>query len=1017
MKNLCTQKISGFVFSLFLLFSTGLQAQHASRRAEQAHHWADSVYQSLSVVQRIGQLIITRANNPHGPYNKKLDAYIEKYNLGGVSFLAGDPVKQALQTNRWNRMAKTPLFVAMDAEWGLAMRLKGTVRYPYQMTLGAIGENDSLLYDMGRQIGQQCKRMGIHINFAPVVDVNSNPKNPVIGMRSFGSDPQKVAEKAFLYVKGMEDAGIIACAKHFPGHGDTYQDSHKTLPRVSTSKKEIEKTALLPYRYLFNNKPEVSAVMVAHLSVPALEKRNNLPTSLSHRVVTGLLKEKMHFNGLVITDALDMKGVSLHEDPGDAAWKAFRAGNDILLTPGDIPAAVAKIKKAVLSDKKMAGQLEKSVKKILFYKYLSGAAQRKMIDTTHLVADLNRPEYHHTANLLFAQAVTVVKNNGLLPLQDTVPATTAIVMVGDNHATDFEKTFRQYYPAKVFYLKKNASQQDKNFVLKQLRQFDRAIICVINTRLPASKHFGITPDEIQFIDKMAGTTKTVLNLFASPYALNFFSHLDAFGAIVVSYQDVPPMQKASAEIIAGTRKAAGQLPVKTDQFAEGTGILLPKIRLRYGTPGEVGARTAVLKKVDSIALAGINMHAYPGCQILAAKNGIIFYHKAFGYQTYADTVPEKMNYLYDLASVTKMLATTVALMKQEEDSIIHINKKLSDYLPMLNHSNKKDLGFKEVLSHQAGLQDWIPFYLSTLKLHLPEKSIPKTNVLHWIRVVLGQKNPDSVGPDTTLYHHQISELYTVRVAQNLYLQKDYHYHMMQQILDSPLGEKKYQYSGLGFYLFKAMTERLNEMPFDQYLYKNIYHRMGLYKLVFTPRRYFPYTMTNPTENDTVWRMQQVWGDVHDMGAAMLGGVSGNAGLFGNAHDVAAVMQMLMDGGTYNGKRILSSEVINLFNHRYFAADSNRRGLGFDKPLLKYVDHKSNCRSASDKSFGHSGFTGTYAWADPENGLVYVFLSNRVFPDMQNSKLADEDIRTNIHQLFYNAFLKKPVPLVQRENRP
>ncbi len=1004
------------LFSLFgmVVAVSTLRAQTVLQETK-AHHWADSVYQSLTLQQRIGQLIVLRANAPYGPYEKKVGKYIRQYNLGGISFLAGDPVKQALQTNRWNLQARTPLFVAMDAEWGLAMRLKGTVRYPYPMTVAA-GASDSLIYLMGKQIGIQCRRMGIHINFAPVVDVNDNPQNPVIGMRSFGENPRKVAEKAFAYAKGLEEERVLACAKHFPGHGNTSRDSHKTLPVVSDTRKALEKTALFPFRYLFHTIPPVDAVMVAHLSVPSLEKRKNLPTSLSYRVVTGLLKHQMHFQGLVITDALDMKGVSLQFRQGNGALKAFLAGNDILLTPGNVPAAVEKIAAEVKKNKKAARRLEESCKKILYYKYLSGAADRKTIDTANLPADLNLPEYHRTAATLFYRAVTVVKNDSLLPLQDTVPAKTAIVIVGDNHETAFEKTFRRYYPAKVYYLKKNAPEAEKKFVLKQLPRFDRAVFCVVNTRLSAAHRFGITQAEIDFLEKAARTIPSVLNLFASPYALNFFKHPAVFKAIVVSYQDVPETRKASAEIIAGTRTSMGKLPVSTKDFRAGTGIRLPKIRLRYGTPGEVGADTNILRQADSIALAGINMHAYPGCQILAAKNGIVFYDKAFGYQTYADTVPENENMLYDLASITKVLATTVALMKQQQDSVIDINNKISRYLPMLLYSNKKDLGFKEVLSHQAGLQDWIPFYLSTLKLHLSEKSIPTTNVLHWIRMVLGKENPDSIGPDTTLYHHNISELYTVRVAQNMYLQKDYHYHMMQQILDSPLGEKKYQYSGLGFYLFKAMTERLNEQPFDQYLYKNIYHRMGLYHLVFTPRRYFRYTMTNPTEHDTVWRMQQVWGDVHDMGAAMLGGVSGNAGLFGNAHDVAAMLQMLMDGGKYDGKQILDSAVIALFNHRYFAVDSNRRGLGFDKPLLKYMDHKSNCQSASDKSFGHSGFTGTYMWADPQNGLIYVFLSNRVFPDMNNTKLADEDIRTNIHQVFYNAFLKNPLPLVREKEK-
>ncbi|HDO06152.1 MAG TPA: hypothetical protein ENG85_00545 [Bacteroidetes bacterium] len=974
-----------FIFSFLLLtaflFSMQLSAQN-TERLKRAEYWADSVYQSLTPEQRIGQLIIARANYSHKPYDTRLDGYIKKYNLGGVCFFAGDPVSQAKQTNRWNSLAKTPLLVSMDAEWGLGMRLKSTLKYPLQMTLGA-SDDESLIYRMGQEIGRQCNRMGIQINFAPVVDVNSNPKNPVIGMRSFGENPKKVAEKAFWYMKGMEEQGVIACAKHFPGHGDTYQDSHKTLPVVNDSKKEIKKTALYPYRYLFKSHPSVSAVMVAHLSVPALEKQKNLPTSLSYRVVTKLLKKKMKFKGLVITDALDMKGVTRDYPRGEVAKMAFEAGNDLLLIPDDIPASIAKIRAAVEKNRADRKRLEESCKKILKFKYLSGAYKRTVIDTINMVTDLNRQAYRCTINRLFDQSVTVVKNDSnLLPLQDTSRIKTAIVIVGDNHKTAFETTFKQYFPARVYYLLRDAAAKDRNFVLKELPQYDLAILCVVNTNISATRRFGIPMKEAGFIQKAAKQTKTILDIFASPYALNFFKNPEDFAAILVSYQEKPQTLAASAEVITGTRKAMGRLPVSTDRFPMGSGLYVPKIRLRYGTPQSVMANTDTLKKVDSIALAGIAMKAYPGCQILAAKNGVIFYHKAFGYHTYADTLPEKMSDLYDLASLTKILATTLSLMKLDEQGIINLDQKLSYYLPVLCHSNKKDLGMKEILAHQSGLEDWIPFYESTLT---------------------------GSGPDTSLYHKHIDEEHTVRVAQNMYLQKDYHYHILQQIIDSPLGEKTYKYSGLGFYLFKTMIERLTNQPLDQYLYRNFYHPMGLKRLVFTPRKFFPLEQINPTQDDTVFRKQQIWGDVHDQGAAMLGGVSGNAGLFSDAHDVAAVMQMLLNGGKYDSKEILSPMVIDIFNHRYFAADSNRRGLGFDKPMLVYEDHLSNCKSVSDRSFGHTGFTGTYTWADPENGLVYVFLSNRVFPDMYNTKIMDKDIRTNIHQLFYNAFLKSTTP--------
>ena len=743
-----------FIFSFLvltgLLLSMQLSAQNHKQR-RRATRWADSVYQSLSLEERIGQLIIARANYSHRPYDTRLDEYIKKYDIGGVCFFDGEPVSQARQTNRWNSMAKTPLLISMDAEWGLGMRLKNTLKYPLQMTLGA-DNDDSLIYRMGQEIGRQCNRMGIQINFAPVVDVNSNPKNPIIGMRSFGENPKKVAEKAFWYMKGMEEQGIIACAKHFPGHGDTYQDSHKTLPVVNDSKKEIKKNALYPYRYLIKSHPSISAIMVAHLSVPALEKQKNLPTSLSYRVVTKLLKRRMRFKGLVITDALDMKGVTRNYPQGEVAKMAFEAGNDLLLIPDNIPASIAKIKAAIEKSRKDQKRLEKSCKKILKFKYLSGAYKRTVIDTTNLVADLNRQTYKSTINRLFDQSVTVVKNDGnLLPLQDTSRIKTAIVIVGDNRQTAFETTFKQYFPAKVYYLKRNATAKDRNFVIKQLPQYGLAILCVVNTNISATRRFGIPPEEAEFIQKAAKQTKTILDIFASPYALNFFKNPEDFAAILVSYQEKPQTLAASAEVITGTRKAMGRLPVSTNRFPMGSGLYISQIRLRYGTPQSVMANTDTLKKVDSIALAGIAMKAYPGCQILAAKNGVIFYDKAFGYHTYADTLPEKMSNLYDLASLTKILATTLSLMKLDEQGIINLNQKLSYYLPVLRHSNKKDLGMKEILAHQSGLQAWIPFYESTLT-----------------------KN----GPDTNLYHKHIDEEHTVRVAQNMYLQKDYHYHIL-----------------------------------------------------------------------------------------------------------------------------------------------------------------------------------------------------------------------------------------------
>lgn len=963
------------VLLFFFLFPFGSRAQEITGNVSvsEAGRWADSVYTSLTLEERIGQLIFIRANHSGSGYIKNNGDLIKQYNLGGIVFFAGDPVKQALKANEWNRLPKTPLLFAMDAEWGLGMRLKNTVKYPLQMTLGAIS-NDSLIYRMGRQIGQQCRRIGIQMNLAPVVDVNNNPLNPVIGMRSFGQSPQSVARKGYFYMKGLQDEGVIACAKHFPGHGDTQTDSHLTLPVLNKSKRELRSVELVPFNYLIKN--GVASVMVAHLSVPAYEKRKNRPATLSEKIVTRLLKNKMGFKGLVVTDGLDMKGVTKYFKKEDIALEAFKAGNDILLIPEDIPASVKAIMEAVKSGKIKPEHLAGSCKKILRYKYMSGAYLRKMTDTANLIPNLNKYEYNALAPKIFEKAVTIVKNDdNLLPLSHPDTLNTAILIMGDTSESELEKPFRQVMQTTVFRLDHDAGVDERQEVLGKLEGFNLVIIAVVNTNISAPKHFGISESDIQFIQHIARIKNVVLDVFASPYALNFFSPFRDVNAVMVSYQDKPVVQKISAEIILGMLGARGHLPVAAANFPEGTGIPTQKTRLTFASPLALGIDTVMLHKVDSIALDGIRKKAYPGCQILAAKDGFIFYDKTFGYHTYDSIQKVKETDIYDLASLTKILATTPALMKLVDEGKVNINGKLSDYLFYLKGTNKEPLTFRDVLTHQAGLEPWIPYYQNTLLEN------------NW---------------DTTVYRSEISEEFPVRVAQNMYIRENFKYRIYDQIIKSELGKKEYAYSDLGFYLLKDMIEQITNTPFDAYLYSNFYKPLGLNRLRFKPRRFFPLGEIIPTENDRVFRHQQLIGDVHDQGAAMLGGVSGHAGLFGDVYDVAVMMQMFLNGGVYGGREYIKKETVKEFTSYQFPENDNRRGLGFDKPMLKFDEHLSNCKSASPSSFGHSGFTGTYTWADPETGLVYVFLSNRVYPDMDNNVIMDLDIRTNIHQLFYEA---------------
>jgi beta-glucosidase-like glycosyl hydrolase/CubicO group peptidase (beta-lactamase class C family) len=960
----------------FLILISVLSVTGQNNLTEQkANRWVDSVYNSLSLKQRIGQLIFVRANYSGQPYLKEVEKYIKKYDIGGVCFFAGNPVDQAIQFNKWNNSAKTPLMSTIDAEWGLGMRLTNTVKYPLQMTLGAI-ENEELIFEMGKQIGEQCKRMGININFAPVVDVNNNPANPVIGMRSFGEIPTAVARKGALYMKGIQKENIMACAKHFPGHGNTWQDSHKTLPVVNTSKETMYKTGLVPFKYLIDN--NVSSVMVAHLWVPAFDTIKNHPATLSYNIVTGLLKDQMNFKGLIITDALDMKGVTNNYGKENVAYLSLKAGNDILLIPEDIPGSINRIVEAVKKGEISKTRIEESCKKILYYKYVSGLWQRKPVNIKGLINDLNKKEYKQLSDKLYSEAITLVKNqDDFLPLKKDGKKT-MLVIIGQTKDTKFKTTLSKYKINKTFFLKHNASDKDLNWVIKQSEKYDRAVVAVLNTNILAKKNFGIGKKDITLIDTLAEKIPVILDIFASPYALDLFKNTDKIPSIIVSYQDKDICQKTSAEIILGKRTPTGSLPVSAGGFKSGTAIKTWFTTMDYIKPEKLGINTDILKKIDSTALNGIEIKAFPGCRIIGAKDGHIFYDKSFGYLTYDKKVPVNKNIVYDLASLTKILATTLSLMKLVEDEKINLDNKLVYYLPFLQGTNKEDLYFKEVLTHQAGLMSWIPYYDSTMR---------------------------DYGPDTNIYHKIISEDYPTRVAENMYIKKNYSYEIYHEILESPLFEKKYHYSDLGFYLFKTMIENISNCPLESYVQQNFYQPMGLNNITYLPRKKFPLLMIAPTENDTIFRKQLLRGDVHDQGAAMLGGVSGHAGLFGTAGDVASIMQMLINGGAYNGIQVLNSETIKTFTSYQFPENDNRRGLGFDKPLPEYEEHRTNCKSASPASFGHSGFTGVYTWADPENDLVYVFLSNRIYPDMNNTKISDLDIRTNIHQLFYDALNK------------
>lgn len=960
-------------FILFTILTFSLYAQENKKSI-----WVDSVYNELSIEEKFGQLLMVRANLPNKDYFAEIESYIKDYGIGGVCFFAAGPEKQLKQTQIWQDASKVPMMISIDGEWGLGMRLDSTISYPFQMTLGAV-QNDSLIYEMGRLIGQDCKRMGIHLNFAPVVDINNNPNNPVINSRSFGDNPIEVAYKAAAYMKGMQEEGIIATAKHFPGHGDTGSDSHYTLPIINHNKSRLDSVELLPYKELI--KQDLTGVMIAHLYIPKLEETENLASTLSPKIVTGLLKNELGFKGLIVTDALDMKGVTKYYPSGEIEVRALLAGNDILLLPENVPAAIDGLIEAYETGRVSKEALEEKCKKILSYKYDLGLNEKPHLEIKNLYKDLMRPEALALRAQLYEKSITLVQNQNVLPLMSHSNKDLAIVSFGWVEGNSFEKSAKRYTDASYYYLSKNLSRAQNDSLARELKNFKYVIFNIGKTTIFPQRSFGITSSEIELIQMIEKQETIIVNLLGSPLAIQkFFPNPEKYGAFILSHQDRNDTERLSAEMIFGARSFEGKLPVKINGlFPAGYGLTTNTLGvIKVSFPEQEGIDREILKKkIDSIVYAGIEMEAFPGCQICIARNGSIIFQESYGYQTYDSILPVNNQTIYDIASLTKVSASVPVLMQLVDQKKLNIDEPISSYLPYLSGSNKADMKFRDILSHQAQLTAWIPFY--------------------WY-------NADSLGNlNTDVFQSFQDDDFTIRVAENLYIKDSYKYHMYDTIVKSELRKRReYKYSDVGYYWVPQLLMPHYNGSYDQYVEEHFYRPMHMRNTSYKPRNIYPISRIAPTENDTLFRKQVIRGDVHDPGAAMLGGVCGHAGLFSTAEDICILFQNYLQDGYYGGIQYFDTATVKEFTSYQHDGIKNRRALGFDKPFKKYDKYGPVCESANPSSFGHSGFTGTYVWADPDENLVYVFLSNRVYPKSDNYKISKYDIRTNIQQAIYDA---------------
>ncbi|MFD2518582.1 glycoside hydrolase family 3 N-terminal domain-containing protein [Salinimicrobium flavum] len=964
-------------FCLVLVSLFFLQAAYSQNRPliaddhEFQRAWADSIYNRMSLQEKVGQLFMVDINSSGTSEEiSKITELIEQHHVGGILFSKGGPHRQAKLTNEFQALSKVPLLIGMDAEWGLAMRLDSTYAFPWNMTLGAI-QDDKLVEEVGASIAKHAVRLGVQINFAPVVDVNTNPANPIIGNRSFGENKENVSRKAAAYIKGMERENVLSSAKHFPGHGDTETDSHKTLPTIDFSRERIFREELYPYREMFTN--GLSSVMVGHLNVPSLEGRRDFPSSLSHGIVTGILKEQMEFNGLVITDALNMKGVADFDKPGEIDLAAFLAGNDILLMSKDVPLASEKIIEAYHEGLITEERLKHSVRKILYAKYKAGLYDLEPVNTAYLYEDLNSIKNEVLAHELYENAMTVIKNDrSTIPVRDLERSKIAYVSFGEASGDVFYEHLNRYTQVDT------VTAETLDVLLNKLESYNLVILGYHQSDESPWAKFRMSQKEQAWLYEIARKNKVILNIFTRPYTLLDLNSTGNFEGIQIAYQNNKLAQEKAAQVIFGAIEAKGKLPVSAgEDFPQGTGYRTRNIhRLAYGLPESVGMNSYKLRKIDSLVKQAIDKKMTPGVQVIVARKGKVIYELNEGYHTYEKESPVRSSDVYDIASLTKILSTLPLVMELVEKNELDFDSTLGQMFPEFRNTDKANITLLEMLSHYGRFKSWIPFHSVTID--------PKTK--------RGNKN----------YVRDVEfPGFNTRIAEGMYVRNDIRDSIVKVIRQSELNKKKeYKYSDLPYYLLKAYLENSYGTSLDYLIQDHFLQSLGANNTSYLPLNKFPKERIVPTEEDKIWRNQLLQGYVHDQGAAMLGGIGGQAGLFSNANDVAKIMQMYLNGGEYGGKRFLKQETINKFNTCYYCDDEVRRGVGFDKPQLKEAGPTCGCVSMT--SFGHSGFTGTFTWADPEEEIVYVFLSNRVHPSAINNDLLKEGIRTRIQEVIYEA---------------
>ena len=964
------------LFFLILVFEDGCAPTRAPISAEESSlpvdssivteimvtstDWIKDELEKMSIDEKIAQMLMVRANgyyvNRESDQFKRLEFLARDLKVGGFVFFQGDVHTAALMINYLQRLAKTPLLNAADFEWGTAMRLRRGARFPEVMALGAT-RSPELAFLMGKAIGEESRAMGIHQVYAPVADININPNNPVINVRSFGEDPELVADMSCAFSKGLQSSLTIATAKHFPGHGDTHIDSHIGLPSIDLSRQRLDSVELLPFRRLISK--GILSIMVAHIDVPALSGNEGLPASLSYKIQKNFLRDTLGFEGLVVTDALEMGAIANLNGVKSPVVSAIQGGADVVVLPPDEINAFEEIKNAVFRGKISEEQINQSVKRILLLKQWAGLDENRFVDIDKITDIVGNPRHIQLAKQIARRSITVLKSNEVLPLINKKNSKILNVVISDNEnyrtevhrpavslSTEpvgdyFINQFRRRIPnVQTVKLDPSSNALVVDSIGNLAKKADVVLVVVFSRGRSGSGKFGLPDNLITAANRILASSKSsIIIAMGSPYIISSFPKADAY---ICSYSDAECTTEATVEVLFGEIPATGKLPVTIPQmFTYGTGITLPMPVLSVNSPEKAGFISDKLNSLDTIMYTAVNDSVFPGGQLFVVRNGYVIYNKSFGSLEYSSESPLVDNEtIYDLASLTKVIATTSAIMKLYDENKITLDDTVAKIIPEFGNRGKEYITVRNLLLHNSGLPGYRQFFKSC---KIPQDALDS---IYNINLV-------ALPGDTTIY------------------------------------------SDLGFIVLGKFVERVTGLTLDRFVDSVFFKPLGMTNTMFNPPGIFINKIA-PTEWDSIYRMKLIRGIVHDENAYLLGSVSGHAGLFSTARDVAVFMQMLLNGGTYGGKRYLKDETVKLFTTKIDAKGS--RALGWD---IKSIDGYSSAGHLfGPNSFGHTGFTGTSIWVEPDKKIFVILLTNRVYPTRNNAKIMQ--IRPKVHDAVISA---------------